>query len=226
MQEAAMLRVAPGAGENTAEFRQIQARLNGMGRAPSMAEIARSGQRYPSGGDGGGYPEGGRVSNRVEYPSSSYRTYTQGNLFQVSVPSNWREISGGQSSVWYAPEGAYGAVQNQSVFTHGVNIGVTRTNSRYLQQATDEFIRNLAQGNGNLRQQSGYQRGSIDGRNALALTLSNINEATGRQEIVTVYTTMLQSGDLFYVISVVPREEYNTYSRAFQNVLRSIRLNG
>ena len=226
IQEAAMLRVAPGAGENTAEFRQIQARLNGMGRAPSMAEIARSGQRYPSGGDGGGYPEGGRVSNRVEYPSSSYRTYTQGNLFQVSVPSNWREISGGQSSVWYAPEGAYGAVQNQSVFTHGVNIGVTRTNSRYLQQATDEFIRNLAQGNGNLRQQSGYQRGSIDGRNALALTLSNINEATGRQEIVTVYTTMLQSGDLFYVISVVPREEYNTYSRAFQNVLRSIRLNG
>lgn len=226
MQEAAMLRVEPGQGRDTGELRQIQARLRGNGRAPTMSEIARSGQRYPTNGEGGGYPEGGRVSNRVEYPSSSYRTYTQGNLFRVSVPSNWREMASG-NSVWYAPEGAYGSAQNQAVFTHGVNLGVTNASSRYLQQATDEFIRAMAQGsNGNLRQQSGYQRGSIDGREALAITLSNVNEATGRQEVVTVYTTMLQNGGLFYVISVAPRDEYNTYSRAFQNVLRSIRLNG
>lgn len=224
-QEAAMLRVQPSP-RNDMEFRQIQARLRSNGRAPTMAEIARSGQRYPNGGGGGGnYPEGGRVSNRVEYPSTSYRSYTQGNLFRVSVPSNWRELAAGGNSVWYAPEGAYGSVQNTSVFTHGVNLGVTRSSSRYLQQATDEFIRSMMQG-GSMRQQSGYQRGTIDGRNALAITLSNVNEATGRQEIVTVYTTMLQSGDLFYVISVAPRDEYNTYSRTFQNVLNSIRLNG
>jgi hypothetical protein len=223
MQEAAMLRVAPGAGENSAEFRQIQARLRGNGRAPSMAEIARSGQRYPS--EGGNYPEGGRVNNRVEYPSSSYRTYTQGNLFRLSVPSNWRELSGGDS-VWYAPEGAYGAVQNTTVYTHGVNVGLARTNSRNLRQATDEFIQNLAQGNNNLRQQSGYTRGTIDRRNALAITLSNVNEATGRQEVVTVYTTMLQDGSLFYVIAVAPRDEYNAYARTFQTVVNSIRLNG
>jgi beta-barrel assembly-enhancing protease len=222
-QEAALLRVQQPPIQNDMEFRQVQARLRGQGRAPTMAEIARSGQRNPS--NGGGYPEGGRVSNRVEYPSSRYRTYTQGNLFRVSVPSNWRELAAGGNSVWYAPEGAYGSVQNTSVFTHGVNLGVTRTSSRYLQQATDEFIRSMAQG-GNMRQQSGYQRGTIDGRNALAITLSNVNEATGRQEVVTVYTTMLQSGDLFYVISVVPSEEYRNYSRTFQTVLNSIRLNG
>ncbi|HKS28370.1 MAG TPA: M48 family metallopeptidase [Pyrinomonadaceae bacterium] len=223
-QEAAMLRVQQPPIQNDMEFRQIQARLRGNGRAPTMAEIARSGQRYPTSG-GGNYPEGGRVSNRVEYPSSSYRTYTQGNLFRVSVPSNWRELSAGSNSIWYAPDGAYGDVQNTSVFTHGVNLGVTRTSSRYLQQATDEFIRSMMQGS-DMRQQSGYQRGTIDGRNALAITLTNVNEATGRQEIVTVYTTMLQSGDLFYVISVAPRDEYNNYQRTFQNVLGSIRLNG
>jgi Zn-dependent protease with chaperone function len=224
-QEAAMLRVQPST-QNNMEFRQVQARLRGNGRAPTMAEIARSGQRYPtSGGGDGNYPEGGRVNNRVEYPSSSYRTYTQGNLFRVSVPSNWRELAAGSNSVWYAPEGAYGNVQNTSVFTHGVNLGVTRSSSRSLQQATDEFVRSMMQG-GNMRQQSGYQRGSIDGRNALAITLSNVNEATGRQEVVTIYTTMLQSGDLFYVISVAPRDEYGNYQRAFQTVLNSIRLNG
>ena len=224
-QEATMLRIRQPPVGNTAEFRQIQSRLRGMGRAPSMAEIARSGQRYPSNGEGGGgnYPEG-RVSNRVEYPSSSYRTYTQGNLFRVSVPSNWRELAS-NSSVWYAPEGAYGSVQNQAVFTHGVNLGVTRTSSRNLQQATDEFIRGLAQGNGNIRQQSGYQRGTIGGHTALSMTLSNINEATGQQELVTVYTTILRSGDLFYVVAVAPSNEYSTYSRAFQNIVRSIQLN-
>lgn len=228
-QEAAMLRVRQPPIQNDGEFRQLQARLRSGGRAPSMAEIARSGQRYPTSGEGGNYPEGnypqgGSVRNRVEYPSSSYRTYTQGNLFRVSVPSNWRELAS-DSSVWYAPEGAYGSVQNQPVFTHGVNMGVARTSSRNLQQATDEFIRALAQGNGNMRQQSGYQRGTIGGRGALAITLLNINEATGRQELITVYTTQLRSGELFYFVSVAPRDEYNTYSRAFQNVLRSIQLN-
>lgn len=225
-QEAAMLRVRQPPIENDAEFRQIQARLRSNGRAPTMAEIARSGQRYPTSNDNGGYyPEGGRVSNRVEYPSTSYRTYTQGNLFRVSVPSNWREIGSNGSSVWYAPEGAYGSVQNQAIFTHGVNIGVANPSSRNLQQATNDFIQSLAQGNGNMRQQSGYQRVYIAGRNGLAMQLSNVNEATGRQEIVTVYTTQLRNGELFYVISVAPREDYSTYSRAFQNVLRSIQLN-
>jgi beta-barrel assembly-enhancing protease len=224
-QEATMLRVRQPPRENIAEFREVQSRLRGMGRAPSMAEIARSGQRYPTGGEGGGtnYPEG-RVRNRVEYPSNSYRTYTQGNLFRVSVPSNWRELASG-NSVWYAPEGAYGSVQNSPIFTHGVNLGVAQTQSRNLQRATDEFIQGLAQGNNQMRQQSGYQRSYIGGRNALAMTLTNVNEATGRQEVVTVFTTMLRNGELFYVISVAPNNEYGTYSRVFQNVVRSIQLN-
>ncbi|MCA1557057.1 MAG: M48 family metallopeptidase, partial [Acidobacteria bacterium] len=74
-QEAAMLRVRQPPLQNDMEFRQVQARLRSGGRAPTMAEIARSGQRYPSGGGGGGggdYPDGGRISNRVEYPASSY----------------------------------------------------------------------------------------------------------------------------------------------------------
>src|SRR5215218_4078588 len=52
-QEAAMLRVENPIRE-TAEFTRVQQRLSGGGRAPSMAEIARSGQRYPT--QGGEYP--------------------------------------------------------------------------------------------------------------------------------------------------------------------------
>jgi Zn-dependent protease with chaperone function len=230
-QEAAMLRVNNPIRES-AEFSRVQQILRGMGRAPSMQEIAQSGQRYPTEGGGNNYPSGGNnypagnIGGRVAYPSTRYRTYTGGNLFQLSYPDNWRELADSSSSIWFAPEGAYGQVQGQAVFTHGVNVGVAQAQSGDLRQATDAFISALARdSNGNLRQQGGYQRGVIDGRNALAINLSNVNEATGRPETVTIYTTLLRNGQLFYMIGVAPQNDYRNYQTAFRNVLSSIRLN-
>jgi Zn-dependent protease with chaperone function len=227
-QEAAMLRVNNPIRES-AEFIRIQQRLRGMGRASTMAEIARSGQRYPSDGGGGGstgsnYPTG-NIGGRVAYPSSRYRTYNGGNLFSLSYPDNWREIGDNSNSIWFTPEGAYGQAQGQAVFTHGVNVGVSQAQSRNLRQATDAFISSLAQGNGNMRQQGAYQSGVIDRRNALAINLTNVNEATGRAERVTVYTTLLRNGDLFYMIAVAPENDYRNYQTAFRSVLGSIRIN-
>lgn len=217
-QEAAMLRVENPIRES-AEFARVQRILRGQGRAPSSSEIAQSGQRYPS--QNGDYP----VGDRVGYPSSRYRTYSGGNLFRLSYPDNWREVGDGNNSIWFTPEGAYGQVQGQAVFTHGVNVGVSQAQSNNLRQATDALINSLGQGNGSLRQQSGYQRTTIDGHSALAISLSNTNEATGRPEIVTVYTTLLRNGGLFYAISVAPQSNYNSFQGAFRNVLNSIRLN-
>ncbi|OLE56026.1 MAG: hypothetical protein AUG51_00425 [Acidobacteria bacterium 13_1_20CM_3_53_8] len=222
-QEAQYLRVENPV-RDTREFDRIQARLRGMGRAPSMAEIAQSGQRYPTQG-GGNYPEG-QVSSRVEAPSSRYRTYTEGNIVRLSVPDNWRELGGsGSSDVWFAPEGAYGSAQGQAVFTHGVNLGLAQTQSRDLQSATSEFLNGLAQGNRNLRQRSGYQQVRVGNRYGLSISLDNINEATGRPEIITVITTQLRNGQLFYMIAVTPANEYSYYQGAFGNILRSIQFN-
>jgi hypothetical protein len=58
-------------------------------------------------------------TGRVDPPSSSFQTYTEGNVFRISVPSNWRERPGG-GAVTFAPDGAYGDANGQSVFTHGV----------------------------------------------------------------------------------------------------------
>lgn len=222
-QEAQYLRVTNPV-RNTGDFERVQSRLRGMPRARSMQEIAQSGQRNPQNNGGANYPEGNIGNTRVAYPSSRYRAYTEGQLFRVSVPDNWRELPG-QNDVWFSPEGAYGSVQNSPVFTHGVNFGAAQAQSNDLQQATDAFISGLAQGNRNLRQQGGYQRGTIDRHNALAVTLSNTNEATGMPEVVTVYTTLMRNGGLFYMISVAPQNEYRSYQGTFANVLRSIQLN-
>lgn len=220
-QEAQYLRIENPI-RNSQDFARVQARLRSMGRAPSMEEIARSGQRYPSGERTGNYPNN-PPRGRVEYPSNRFRTYSN-NLFQVNVPENWREL-GGQSAVWLAPDGAYGEVQGQQVFTHGVSFGMAQTQSRNLQQATNEFIGSLGQGNNNLRQRSGYTRTNVGGRTGLATTLSNTNEATGLPEVITIVTRQLRNGELFYMIAVSPQNEYSNYQGTFSNILRSLQLN-
>jgi hypothetical protein len=191
-----------------------------------MEEIARSGRRYPV--EGGNYPSNypeGNISGRVAYPSSRYRSFNGGNLFSLQYPDNWRELGESQSSVWFVPEGAYGQVQGQAVFTHGVNVGVAQAQGNNLRQASDYFINSLAQGNRNLRARGNYQDGTIDGRRALAVNLSNVNEATRRNEVLTIYTTLTRNGGLFYLITVAPQNDYNSFQNAFANVRRSIQLN-
>lgn len=221
-QEAQYLRVSNPV-RDTRDFERVQARLRGMGRAPSMEEIARSGQRNPTGETTGNYPNNS-PRGRVEYPSTRYQNYSVGNgLARVSVPSNWREL-GDNNSVWFAPEGGYGQYQNQVVYTHGVNFGMAQTQNRNLQQATQEFLNGLGQGNANLRQRSGVQRTTVGGRSGLTTTLTNVNEATGQAEVVTVITTQTRNGELFYMIAVAPENESASYQGAFRNILRSLQL--
>jgi hypothetical protein len=161
----------------------------------------------------------------VEYPSNQYRTYSEfGGALRVGVPANWREIPSGDS-VWFAPEGAYGTYQGQSIFTHGVSFGVAQVQGRNLQQSTREFINGLAQSNPNLRQTGSLQRTTFAGRNGFTNTLSNVNRVTGQTEVVTLITTQTRDGQLFYMIAVAPQNEYGTYQTAFRNIMRTIQLN-
>jgi predicted Zn-dependent protease len=219
--EAQNLRVN-GSNRDSREFARVQERLRGYRQAPSMAEIAQSGQRYPT-GENTSYPD--NVPNgRVEYPSNRYQNVSIFNGgVQVNVPSNWRQINEG-NSVWFAPQGGYGSVNGQPIFTHGTNFGVAQTNNRNLQQATNEIVNNFAQGNRNLRSNGGYQRTTIDGHQALWTNLSNVNEATGRRETIRLITTQLRSGQILYMVAVVPQGERN-FDNAFQNVLQSVRIN-
>jgi len=226
-QEARYLQVRNVPRDNR-EFIAVNERLRGYPGAQTMAEIQRSGRRYPNQGDP--YPNGDRTgygnppSGRVEYPSSRFRNYSVLNVAQVGVPENWREVSDSSNSIWFAPSGGYGSTNGQSVFTHGVNFGVFQPNSRNLQQATNEFINSLQQGNSNLRSRGGYMRTTIDGRNAMSIALNNVNEATGRQEIVTIITTQLRNGEVLYMIAVAPNDDFANYQGVFQNILRSMQI--
>jgi hypothetical protein len=228
-QMARVFRVSPNEGyRNSRDFQNVQARLRGGGPAPSAEEIARNRQQYP---DDNRYPNDNRYpqqndnyarGSRVTYPSTSYQT-AGNNLFRASIPSNWRQLGGDQNSVTYAPEGAYGT---QGI-THGVMFGTDREQYTDLRRASEQYVRDLLQAppNSYLRQQSAMTRTTIAGRNAYATTLSGRSPITGRSETVFIVTTMTRNGDLFYMAAVAPGEEWRTYQPAFDNIIRTLRLN-
>ena len=216
-QEAQSLKVTNPITANT-EFHRIQEGLRGYRYSTSNQ---RGGNRYPS--QGGNYPSTA-PGGRVESPSSQYRSYSEFGVVRLSVPTNWQEQRD-QSSVWFGPAAGSGSMNGNSVYTHGVSVGTYQARNRSLQQATDEFIRSLEQRSTDIRSRGGYQRTNLAGRNAESISLTNRNETTGRTEIIDVVTTQLRNGDLLYFISVAPENDYTTYQRVFQNILRSIEFN-
>ncbi len=204
---------------DTRAFTQAQARLRQMAPAPTTEEATRK----TAGRGSAPVPDGRLEPGRVAPPSSSYTTYTEGDLFRVSVPSNWRELPG-SNAVIFAPDGAYGNAGGQGVFTHGVEIGVARNETHDLRTATDELVSSLARSNPNLSRPSGYDRAKIGGRQGLHTVLSNGSNATGQQERIAVFTMLLADGSLFYALGVAPRDRFSDYEGTFRKVVGSIEI--
>ena len=217
--EAESLRVV-NARHDSSAFQNVQGRLRQMSPAPSTKEATRNAGNTR----GGGAPSnGGRISTNVERPSSRYSSYNEGNLFRISVPSNWRELPA-NNSVTFAPEGGYGAVNQQSVFTHGVEAGVARNESRDLRSASEELVQDLAQSNPRMRRDGGWDRGTVGGRQGLRTMLTNQNDVTGRPERIALYTTTLNDGTLFYLIGVAPEQEFGVYDDVFDRIAGSLQF--
>ncbi len=96
-EEAAKLRVENPI-RDTSAFEQVKAHLQRLPKAPTTEEATKSS------GNGRAPGTGKPPSGNVEPPSSRYTTYKEGDLFQVSVPSNWRELPG-TNAVTFAPDG-------------------------------------------------------------------------------------------------------------------------
>ncbi|MCA1590651.1 MAG: M48 family metalloprotease, partial [Acidobacteria bacterium] len=202
----------------TREFSRVQERLQGMGRAPSYAEIQRGG--YGNNGGSTNPTAGGRYSSRVPFPSYQTRVYSSNNI-RLNVPSNWQEFSNG-NSITFAPQGAYG---DQGI-TRGAMIGVLQTNSNNLYNSSQEYVQSLLQGNSYLRPQSNFQQTNLAGRNAYVISLVGRSPITNQTEIVTIYTTVYGNGGMLYLAAVAPQVEASQYNGAFRNMIGSLRISG
>jgi len=159
----------------------------------------------------------------VAPPSSEFKTYIEGELVRVSIPSNWRELPG-SNAVAFAPEGAYRNAGVKSVFTHGVGMGLARNDKRDLQLTTSDFIESYVLVNPSAGQKIRYRRATIAARPALHTVLSNVSEATGATERIEMFTTLLRDGTLFYVVAVAPRNCVSDYEATFRRIIGSIQI--
>jgi hypothetical protein len=221
--EAQMLSVR-GNAENNAQFQQIRARLDRMPDGYTAEQVARGqGTRGGSGRDIPQRTSRGRVT--VESPSTRYRTVTLGDIMQVSVPDNWEQYDSGNAVV-LAPEGGYYVTgRSNTNFTHGLQVGVIRSETHSLEQGTDELVDSFTRANPDMRMQGNYRSQRISGRNALTVNFTNANAETGEREVIMMTTMQLGDGSLLYTIGVAPDYEFNRYQTAFNRARSSIRVN-
>ncbi len=219
-QEARLLKIAPARRGSSGDFSAIQASLRRLPPTRTMSEIS-SGNTRPDSGSGSGYPDNARIGN-VAPPSTRYRNFDSG-LFRISVPDNWRQF-GDNMSVTFAPDGAFGNQEGESVFTHGAMAGIIEASAGDLQGASDRYIEGILQGNNYLTPEGRYQQLRLGGLNALMRRLSGISRTTNQRETVDVYTTMLNNRELFYLVQVSPTNARREYTGAFNAMVQSLRF--
>jgi Zn-dependent protease with chaperone function len=214
-QEAALLTIASPADESG--FGPVKTAFASLPAAKSTGELARARSNPDESSVTVGTP-----GQPVPPPSTQYKTLKGGGLFQAAVPSNWTTVSS-RSSIRVVPENGYGELNGQTVFSHGIEFGVTPAGSRDLQQATSGFLKGVEQGNPALRTAGAAETLRMSQRTAISTPLVNDSPLGGRERI-TLYTTFLSDGNLFYYLTVVPDADAAAFQEAFRHVTESIRL--
>jgi hypothetical protein len=215
-QEAAKLSVSPNHRNGEQEFGQAQAALKRMAPAPTMAEIAKSTKPTATNRPSSDTP----MSGKPELPSDRYQTFEAGR-FRLSIPDNWKEFSD-QDSVTFAPPGAYGTFEGQSVFTHGAIVGVARVSSNDLAKVTDQYVAGVLHGNAYLQDIGKVQPSKLDGKSALKRSLTGTSPVTRKTEAVDIYTCLIGDRQLFYMVQVVPDSDKSTYIKALAQMVKSL----
>src|SRR5262249_17439825 len=122
--EAEALTIATPA--DASEFQSIKTAFAAMPPGKSMS----------TGGKGGGESEAeapsvGTPGQPVPRPSSQYRTLKGGKILQASVPAEWTDLNS-KMSIKAVPQNGYGQLNGQTVFSHGVEFGISKASSRDL----------------------------------------------------------------------------------------------
>jgi Zn-dependent protease with chaperone function len=216
--EAELLTI--GTAADMSEFTTIKPTFAALPPARSMADLAKAGNAA-SAGDGAPAAVG-TVGQPVPRPSAQYRTLSGGKIFQASVPAEWTDLPS-KSAIKVVPQNGYGQLNGQMVFTHGIEFGIAKANSRDLVEATKAWLNAVAQANPDLRLAGSQQEIRISQRTAIATPLVNPGPMGGK-ELIGVYTTFLVDGTLFYYLTIVPENDAEAFQQAFRRIGESIRL--
>ncbi|HWT02150.1 MAG TPA: M48 family metalloprotease [Pyrinomonadaceae bacterium] len=217
--ELPSLNVSANPVRDSEEFKQTKGLLTGGGA--QMATSAGPERKGPSG------PNETGPGTRPAQPSANFRDFqARDNSFALAYPDNWDALSADDANMIFAPEGAYGQIDEGLVVTHGVMIGVVRPEAGDLEQANAAFVQQQVNMNPDFRVERAPQAIDFGGRRGFATIVAGPSPVTGVIEVDVIYTTATSDGRLFYLITIAPEDEFKNYQATFERIAQSLRLAG
>lgn len=218
-EELRRLRLKEQPIRDTREFQQARAKLTGSAAAlPAPQELVRKGPRDMGKSEPGARPEP---------PSASFKQFQSGDgAFGIEYPENWDALVADDSNMIFAPKGAYGQTEAGMLCTHGVFIGAVAPESSDLEAATLAFVNQQLKLNPDfrlVRRPQGIYLGNLP---AFATVVAGPSPVTGVMELDIIYTAATRDGRLFYLITMAPEDEIESYNPTFDRMVASIRLAG
>jgi Zn-dependent protease with chaperone function len=216
---------------------QVKVALRRLPPAPTMEQVARG--TAPAGSRA---PAGSVETGGIAAPSTRFERYRHRNgFFEIEHPENWEPHADSRGyGVTFVPQGGvvqlsngqqsliYGVVVNHYVPFEG-EIGSAFPGSgedeRHLEDATDDLVREISQGNAHLRMVANSRRRQrVDDAPAMSVILAGRSPVTGEEERVTIFTRDLPDHHVIYSLFIAPGRDYAALSRTFQRMISSLRV--
>jgi hypothetical protein len=152
-------------------------------------------------------------------PSTRMTSFAAAGV-ELQHPDNWKPAVNG-THVMIAPAGGADANGN---LAYGMIIDVYKPqNARNLDEATNQFLDSLRQGNPDVKIVRSRVQTRVDGRQGQLTELSNASPFGGA-ETDTVVTVLRSANEVQYFIQVAPTKSVAQYQPAFQSIMNSVRL--
>jgi hypothetical protein len=219
--EMERLRMSTKPVHDSNEFQQARALLTGGGGGAALNSTGEPTRTGPSD------PENNKPGSRPPAPSASMSEFeARDGSFALQYPQNWDALTSDEVNMIFAPRGAYGQKDEAVFVTHGLFVGEVQPASNDLETANAQFIQQQIEVNPDFRVARAPQAINFGGRRGYATIVAGPSAVTGVVEIDVVYTTATADGRLFYLITMAPEDEFESYRPTFDQIIASVRLAG
>jgi beta-barrel assembly-enhancing protease len=214
---------------DSSEFASMKRHAMGL-KAMTAEEVAAYAKQHQgaagSAANGGGQPAVVRASRSEVMPTGSLRTQNLGP-FSIAVPSNWQAGQGQDGGYLIAPPTG---VSGNSI-AYGVMVqGVQPQQQMSLDEATNQIIQGLVQGNQGASVTGNPQRTSVNGLDARSTTIraqSPLATQNGQPLAERDWVVTMDGGNntIIYAVFTAPEQDFSALKPTFENMLRSFRVN-
>jgi hypothetical protein len=146
-----------------------------------------------------------------------------GETIQLRYPDNWHQYGEG-NTMTLAPDG--GIING--ALAYGMMISTFEPDhhgqgSASLDESTDQLVADLQRSNPNMRITRGHEPTRVAGKAGYLIEASNQSPSGGR-EMDWIVTTLGPDGYLYYFVGVAPQNDYNNYTRTFEDIVDSLKF--